>query len=340
MMAAGCTKGDDADADVYTLPPDLTEAEIISLIYEAEKAMESAQKRTVVYSADVSIDGLKHRYRSEEAYDADAKKRIELSYRTYQGQTKLTDFSYVEGADRYCYSFSPHSADGKSLRSEEWFNNLLSGAGTTAKEIQKPTTDADKFYCPRFNIIGLDRPIGQQGDWTVENGKIVCVDTGWWSREQLYYQVSRYEIALTASKRYKHIKRSNYANYMGEERISNGEYTLTYSTATPALPEGFSKSDFADKRSEYCSVRVVWDEGKGENTFWVKQGNQFYLDYVSDYAPAVAGKEVAGCTIGSQMYTCRKSSYGEYCYPPIYHWSPNDGRVEVSNSSVEVRRRQ
>jgi hypothetical protein len=301
MVMASCgEKEDNKDADVYALPPALSKNEIGALLDEVQKAMGSAKKLTFVSSADISINDLKHRYRVERIYDGDAKKHISSSYRAYEGQERLTGFSYVEGEDRYEYSFSP--SGGSSLRSVEWFNNLISGVGTATKEIHRPSTNADRYYCPHENTLSVFRSRGYPspsragtGMW-LENGKIVVTDTSRSGTDNI--DIYRFEIVLTASKLYKHVKFSENISRTDEKRVVDGEQSFTYSATTPALPSGFSKSDFTDRRPEYNGVvRIIWGEGKGESTFWVKQGETLAFPYISDYAPDVAGKEIASCTI-------------------------------------------
>ncbi|MDR0414230.1 MAG: hypothetical protein LBH84_02285 [Prevotellaceae bacterium] len=328
MSLAGCQKEKENDSDdgVYTLPPSLTEDEIKLLSYEAYHATKSAKKGTMVGIADASVANsvanFKYQDKIEEAYDADAKKRVELNYIVYQGQTKLMEFSYLEGTDLYYYSFSPDSPDGQFY--PLGYNNLLNGVGTTTKEIRKATTDAAEYYCGVSNNV-----ISSNGDMKLENGKLVWIEEEEYSDE---YRIWEYEVVLNASKQYKQIKGKGIVDWSKEKVKYDVECSFTYGAATPALPSGFSKSDFADKRSEYNSFRVIWGEGKGENTFWVK-GNNCNLNVISNNAPAVAGKKIASCTVGGKTYTLNFNS--DYSYPgSVGSWSPD--YIEVSNNSTEV----
>ncbi|MDR1023743.1 MAG: hypothetical protein LBL94_10815 [Prevotellaceae bacterium] len=80
------------------------------------------------------------------------------------------------------------------------------------------------------------------------------------------------------------------ATYGGISEVEDVKFTYS---ANPALPSGFSLSDFP--LAQQYSVKVVWGEGLGENTFYTEPNRSssyyiFYSDDVIDYAPKVPGK--------------------------------------------------
>jgi hypothetical protein len=124
--------------------------------------------------------------------------------------------------------------------------------------------------------------------WTVEGNTLI----GTWSEDGENETIT---FILTGSKK---IASMTYVSTPSTGSHSEYDYTFTYS-ASPALPVGYNKADFTAIKQ--YKVKVVWNEGKGENIFYAEQYDyngdgvidtetEFYIDNAEYYAPQIAGK--------------------------------------------------
>jgi hypothetical protein len=270
---SGCQKDDPTviDDGVYTPPENLTHEQILTLLDNAEKMRLNARQNTMTTTFGRAGDNGIERWKLVRAYDIDAKKAFCGGF----GNQGATMFVYIESTDVYGY------------RSADIY------PPTDAYALFKSITDADNFYKTFQYILFLDSEAIRQRQnytWTVENGIL----KGRGSYESFGGKIEQYEVTLNANKQYKKVEFSG-------EKLSNGKILFVHSNII--LPSGFNKSDFIndDSRSQYLSAKVIWGEGKGENTFWAN--TTLSLDNISRYAPEIAGKKIAGCTIGNTTYT-------------------------------------
>lgn len=284
---SGCKKDDPTENkppianDVYVPPSNLSREEIVSLILDAEKATYKIKKISIVTHEDLLQNGEEYQVDREAIFDAEAKKFVTVNYRNKQ----IDFFNYVEGNDSYYYSSS------------------VSGV----KEMQRPISNSDQYYYCNDEGNWINEP-ENNAICKVENEKLIVIDT---LKYDDYFRVRNKTYILNTAKQCKKIILQYVDKYYdGNIRYTRDvERSYAYGTANPALPSGFNKGDFTNVQSDYYSIKVIWGEGKGENTFWVKQGNTFYLGTISNlnHAPEVIGKAIVEYTINGTTYPINSS---------------------------------
>ena len=260
------------ETDTYTPPANISREEIVSLILDAEKATYKIKKISIATHEKLLQNGEEYQVDRDAIFDAEAKRFVTVNYRNSQVQ----NLSYVEGNNMYYYS-------------------------ETAKELQRPITNADQYYYCNDDGNWINEP-ESNAICKVEKEKIIVIDT---LKYEDRFRVRNKTYIFNAAKQCKKIilhyfDKDNDGNVIYKRDV---ERLYTYGTANPVLPNGFSKGDFTNVQSDYYSVKVIWGEGKGENTFWVKQGTPLYTWNISNYAPEVSGKKIIEFTINGTTYS-------------------------------------
>ena len=263
--------------DMYHLPANLTRDEINDLIRNAQRKLSEISRISVVTLENWNWvqTNEEYRLRRRNAYDAYARRFIQVIYRTPRGQQEyVRQISYVNGDNHYFYFFS---------------------AGNVRREIRRPTSNAAQYYFENDTGNWMSPPSGNY-EFTIENGKAIF-------RNRHNTDKRTYIFNANKQIRKQTVQREN------ETRIRNVEHRIyTYGVANVTLPSGFSVSSFTDdRRSEYFAINVIWGEGKGENTFWVTPFSNatyanLWLWQVARSAPRIAGRSVVGFTVGDETY--------------------------------------
>ena len=295
------------DDDIYHLPANLTRGEIEEILLNARNALSEINRISIATDENWVENDEEFRLRRRDAFDADARRFIQVIYRTPRGQQEYVQhIDYVSGDNRYFYHFS---------------------AGNVRREIRRPGSNASQYYFAhdRGNWINVTGRIP-----FVENGNIVTRDTTTTSNDtRLLERV----FVLNAKKQIrKRTIRDRREDLSGNViRIRNAERIWTYDTVNVSLPSGFSVSSFTDdRRSEYFAINVIWGEGMGENTFWrTPFGDAIYANFglnsITRYAPRIAGRNIVGATVGDETFTFNGSS-----------WSPSSIQITDNSTIINV----
>ena len=283
---SSCDKDDgSSEGGVYIPDPNLTTAQIGELINNADRYTASTRKGSVT-GIQTEYTGWDSGgvYKWDAFWDKNAKKKLSGGTITLQGRTEIVEIWYVDGTDDYEF-------DNEC----EVFRIF---GGTTEcpikKTLTKVSTDADMYY------YGFEF-VGSAGVWEIKNGKIMG--------EKNHYGNSyvKCEITLDASKRYKEI---NMDTYNGQILEYTQQFQFVYGDVNFQFPNGFNfnKSDFVDERADYYRAKIIWGEGKGENTIWRHKNFDIDLRNITPYAPDVYGKEIKAYTINGISYDAKIQS--------------------------------
>jgi hypothetical protein len=268
-----CDKDDDknTDGDLYVPSKDMDNDEILSLFDEVNANMKEV--------AEVSIEMMMYEGQTlggkmVAQVNVSQKKSFEAEYGSEGSSLGLGYLYYVEDFTAYEYTRGYYT-------------------GYTDVKRSYKVTDA---YWNNFGLELDDLPGGVDVDylqWQVEDNAFV----GSVTQDGTTIKMT---MTITTSKKVGSIK----VEFIQVEVNPDNEWMIanfTYS-ANPVLPSGFAKSDFPAVTGQR-SLKVVWGEGQGENTFYTNPGdNSINPRYdILDYAPRVPGKEVQGLYYNSDF---------------------------------------
>jgi hypothetical protein len=260
-----CDKDDDknSDGDLYVPSKDMSNDEILSLFEEVNANMEE------VAEVSIEIMGYEGQTLEKEVWQANVSQKKSFSAEYEGNGSSLGAFNYVENFTKYEYTKAGFDHNDKDVKR----SYKVTDAGWNNFGIS--------FYynISLYNLVGDEEGMDDL-QWQVEGNTFVAS-----ASVTQHSDTIKVTITITTSKKVGSVKRE----------IADNAWEIvkfTYS-ANPVLPSGFAKSDFPAATGQR-SLKVVWGEGQGENTFYTGPDNNsyIYLDEILSHAPRVQGKEV------------------------------------------------
>jgi hypothetical protein len=297
---SACDKDEDPnpDAELYKPAKNINRAEILVLLKEVNANMAKVRQMSVEETRIEVITGSDKTTTYTKSITAqanlDAKKEIEMRYE----DGVLDEFTYTE--DNIAYEYEKHSNEPNTQESYK-------------------VSDAYWNHCEVFDDFGgITESVSE---WKVEDDAFVGTVT---ERDA----TENYKVFLTSSKKISSVKYEY--EYSNTEYVSR-EYKYTYS-ANPTFPKGYKKSDFP--LAKQYSVKVVWNEGLGESTFYSESyhdDNDTYVYFdpteIIRYAPKVAGKRP---TLYSDSKFTKELAWYDYGGDNYYH------EISLSNNDTVI----
>lgn len=250
LFFASCNQD---ELEVFTPNKNLTNAQIIQLIDEAEKITDRQQKATV------TIQQNENSYRAE--IDLIAKKALSQRYiKQEKGENLLVNLFYIEDGSSYEYDFDDNkkSYELRYVEDAFWFDIELSE-------------------------IGYDDDF-EEYEWKVSGNKLISTLSEKTEGEEYSLTIA---ITLDGNKRFKLIEFTVDSN----KPENNLNYRASYEyTANPKLPKGFSKDQFI--RVPEGLLHIEWGQPYGKMRYVSDDtdNNSFVFSISDDQAPTVAGK--------------------------------------------------
>ena len=251
-----CSKDDDDksnDEELYKPSENMTSSEIQALLEEVADQM--ATVRQVAIEGKKTADDKTPYWEIRAQVDIDAKKEV---IEQYESGTMLY-ITYVE-------DFAGYYSNSNFKKSYKVSDAYWSWSATVAHAVEE---------FEAFKKLELK--------WKVEGSTFVGSATS-------SYHTEKMTVTLTKDKKLADFKIESVDIAASTTHVSELKYA--YSGVNPALPSGFSKSDFPPV-SQY-SIKVVWGEGLGESTFYTEPNSSYiYPSNITSYAPKVEGKTPA-----------------------------------------------
>jgi hypothetical protein len=230
-VVSSCSKDDSEGAGVYVPPADLSTAEIVQLVKNANAEWRATQKYTVIEVRTVTENGISGTDKEEEQVDKAAKKRLRTNYIPVPAQNinnLPVNFSYIEDSKEYYFNWSINSPE-----------DFINGTGKSYTLYNVSSEGLNEYFGEGYDFIyGLDDP-SYTWTWKVENAALVG------TRTYTSAYVYKYEITLDAEKRFKSVKYTYSYTDEGITETRTYDVTITYD-ANPTFPAGFNKADFKE----------------------------------------------------------------------------------------------
>ncbi len=259
-FATACSKSGDDDgeesSELYTPPVNLSNAQIIDLLGTAYSKLAAENTFTITSVRTVTEEDniVSSKLKRQTILNVAAKKALVIEYDLLTSPETFLWFNYIEDTTEYEYSYK------KSLKITDAYFNNISVFINILPEL--------KYY--DWKVEG-QRFVGTYVDGT-RIKTVTIIQT-----KDMQYHTAKYTVGSLIS---------------GDTKGTVEEFTFNYDATIPAMPNGFSTAYFTP--FEQFSVKVIWGEGQGENTFYsnpIANGKGYFsLDMLSAYIPSVTGK--------------------------------------------------
>jgi hypothetical protein len=272
---SACGKEDGSNT-IFTPDKDLTQAEIVRLLADAQVATDRSEEISVVEfyrntKADGKVESYKYVY-SNERYSFGVKKNMGITFVVDGSREYLAYFRYTENFIEYYYDAYAGTGKEKYLLTDAYYDR----------------TDEEADYEEELNEM----------QWKVEGNMLVGTVTYTNANYPQDDYTETVTVTLTGKKKLQNVK-TKY-EYLYPWELSEYDATYTY-RADFTFPAGIVLSDFTALQQYRVTVRWGAEAGNKTNVFYtdalvdydgdgVIDGSYLPIAEVAYYAPKVAGK--------------------------------------------------